>query len=66
MAERDGVPLGCIALRPLAAPGEGEVKRLYVRPLARGSGAGEALVAALLGDGANRWLHSAQARFART
>lgn len=48
LAERDGTVLGCIALRPLAPPQEGEVKRLYVRPTARGSGAGEALVNALL------------------
>lgn len=48
LAERDGTVQGCIALRPLAPPQEGEVKRLYVRPTARGSGAGEALVNALL------------------
>lgn len=48
LAERDGAVVGCIALRPLAAAQEGEVKRLYVRPTARGSGAGEALVRALV------------------
>lgn len=48
LAERDGVDVGCIALRPLVPPASGEVKRLYVRPVARGSGAGEALVRSLL------------------
>lgn len=43
---RDGSrPAGCVAL--LACPGYGEVKRLFVRPDARGGGVGLALMAAL-------------------
>jgi len=50
LAELKGVPIGCIALRPLGGNLEriGEVKRLYVRPAGRGSGAGRALVETLL------------------
>lgn len=45
--------VGCIALRPLAAAdvpegATGEVKRLYVKPQARGTGLGRTLVEALL------------------
>ena len=43
-------PAGCIALRPLDGDGIGEVKRLYVRPAARGTGLGEALVQTLVRD----------------
>jgi putative acetyltransferase len=42
-------PVGCIALRPLTDDA-GEVKRLYVKPSARGGGLGEALVQAILND----------------
>jgi putative acetyltransferase len=55
LALRDDVALGCVALRPLAAPDRrsgsvGEVKRLYVKPQTRGQGIARLLVSALLGE----------------
>jgi putative acetyltransferase len=47
LARADGCLAGCVALRRLA-PGVGELKRLYVVPAARGTGAGRALVEAML------------------
>jgi putative acetyltransferase len=47
VAREGAAVLGCIALKPLA-PGVGEIKRLYLRPDARGQGLGKALVAAIL------------------
>ncbi len=46
LAEVDGVPIGCAALRELG--GEAELKRLYVDPSARGSGAGRLLVESII------------------
>jgi ribosomal protein S18 acetylase RimI-like enzyme len=49
IAERDGRPVGCVALRPLAGePASGEMKRLYVQPRGRGAGLGRALAEAVI------------------
>jgi putative acetyltransferase len=45
VARQEGEAVGCVALKPLP-DGACEMKRLYVRPGARGSGAGRALVEA--------------------
>ncbi len=56
LARIDGLAMGCCALRPLDSsdyPNAAEMKRLYVRPAARGFGLGRLLSEAIL-DAAQR------------
>lgn len=45
----DGMPVGCGTIHT-HAPGDAEIKRVYVAPKARGSGAGRALMEQLITD----------------
>jgi len=54
LAGAPSAPIGCVALRPLPADAPAtatcEIKRLYVRPAARGTGLGAALARAILAE----------------
>jgi putative acetyltransferase len=60
LAEIAGEPMGCVAVRGLHATNFCEMKRLYVRAAARGTGAGRALAEAAVAEA--RRMHYAAMR----
>lgn len=50
LAWLDGVAVGFVGLRPMGEAGDAELKRMYVRPAARGAGAGRALTLAAVAE----------------
>jgi GNAT superfamily N-acetyltransferase len=75
IAEINGEPVGTGGLRPLAAH-EAEIKRMYVRPSARGRGVGRAILRRLIDDARTlgystirldsaRFMHEAHALYRR-
>jgi GNAT superfamily N-acetyltransferase len=59
LATAAGAPVGVGALKPVDA-GTAEVKRMFVRPAARGAGVGRALLERLLSDARNEGFRTVQ------